>query len=268
MNRSTGWKPDLAEHVAQVPAMEPAERVARYGASRLPRATSKRMMQVCSVRDQFESSACVGFTIAGAAYARLRYLGYEPELFSPLVPYNGARQMEGIYKGKELPDDGSHPFLAFAFVKKHGLAHESVLPWEWLTYYDRVREELDVVEFQKASQFRISNFSRIDETGDDRVDVVMQALASGHVVPLGMQVGREFNRYTKSRGPVGIEVGADLGGHMTFLVDYEDDGEVFIGCNSWSRDYGDNGFYRIHKSKLVHESTTDLYDFIVTDQRA
>lgn len=268
MNRSTGWKPDLAEFVAQIPAVESAERAARFGMERLPVATNKHMMKMCFVRDQYESSACVGFTIAGAAHARLKYLGYHPELFSPLVPYNGARQMEGIYKGKSLPDDGSHPFLAFSFVRKHGLAHESVLPWEWLTYYDRVQEELDVDVFQKASQFRISNFSRIDEDGEDRVDVVMRALASGHVVPLGMQVGREFNKYRKGLGPVGIEVGPGLGGHMTFLVDYEENGEVFIGCNSWGRDYGDEGFYRIHKSKLTHASTTDLYDFVVTEQRA
>lgn len=268
MNRGTGWKPDLAEYVAQTSALGVDERATRFGVSRLPRATSKRMTRMCFVRDQIESSACVGFTIAGAAYSRLRFLGYEPELFSPIVPYNGARQMEGIYKGKPLPDDGSHPFLAFSFVRKHGLAHESVLPFEESNYIERISEELDVDVFQKASQFRISNFSRIDETGDDRVDVVMQALASGHVVPLGMQVGREFRKYRAGLGPVGIETGPDTGGHMTFLVDYEDDGEVFIGCNSWSRDYGDDGFYRIHKSKLVHESTTDLYDFVVTDQKA
>lgn len=262
-----GWKPDTQEHIAQTPVFSSVMRAQRYGAARLGVPSAINLLgKHCFIRDQAETSACVGFALSGAIYARLHFLGFGTPLFSPLVVYAIARQLEGIYKNRPLPDDGSHPFLAMRGLSTRGIAYEKDWPFD-RDHSSRVFQEVPFDIFQKASQFRVDSFSRIDAKGDVRVDICKRALASGHPIPLGMMVGDEFQAYTKGRGPVGVET-EDVGGHMTFLTGYEDDGDVFIGCNSWSQDYGDEGFYRIHRSKLEDESSSDIYDFTITDQKA
>lgn len=263
----TGWKPDLQEHRDQCERMGKALVFQRFGArmgESLP-VRARTLMEFCRFRDQMNSEGCVGFTLAGAAYTRLQSLGFPVEEFSAMAPYTLARMLEGIYKNKPLPDQGSYPFLAVSGLQRFGLPTEKAWPFDW-NYRERISQEIPVDVFQKASQFRISWFARIDAEGDERVRICKRALSSGHPVPLGMMVGDEFKRYRKGLGPVGVELG-DVSGHMTYLVGYEDDGEVFIGANSWGEDYGDQGFYRIHRSKLEHESTSDLYDFTITETK-
>lgn len=268
-----GWKPDLDDHITEcrlgldgASSARCDEHNPRYGASaRMPKEYDG-LSAFASYRDQRFSSACVGFTIAEATRTRLRLLGYDIGPLSALVPYAIARQLEGLYKNKPLPDDGCHPFLAMRGVRKHGLVVEALWPFGD-DYEKMVTKEIPVDILSTASQFRVASFSRIEDEGEARVHACKAALLAKHPVLLGMQVGREFEAYRPGLGPVGIEVG-NTGGHMTYLVGYEDDGEVFIGCNSWGRGYGDGGKYRIHKSKLTHASTTDLYDFEVAASAA
>jgi hypothetical protein len=262
-----GWKPDTLAHINDCDVAGAVYRAERFGAARLASGSSfYDLMRFCAVRDQEETSACVGFGLTGAAYARLRSLGYDCGYFSPLASYSIGRQLEGIYKGKLLPDDGSYPSLVMSGGKRFGLVAESVWPFD-RDHSSRVHQEVPFDVLQKASQFRLANFARIDAKGDARVEACKRAIASMHPVPLGMRVGSKFLNYAPGRDPVGVEFD-DLGGHMTFLCGYEDDGNVFIGCNSWGTGYGEDGFYKITREKLCDESTTDLYDFMLTDQRA
>lgn len=260
-----GWKSDLRAHIDECARTESIRSGAiearlgkRLGVS--PLAVNLLGRHV-DVRDQKFTSACVGFAIAGALQTRLTYLGYKPGRFSPLAIYAIARQLEGLYKNKPLPDDGSFPFLAMSGVKRFGMVSED--KWAFDDHVeDRVQKEIPIDVFSTASQFRISNFSRIDANGATRSKLCMAALAKGHPVLLGMQVGSEFERYQSGNDPIGAET-TNTGGHMTYLVGYEDGGRVFIGANSWTRNWGDNGLYKIRSEKLEHESTTDLYEFVV-----
>lgn len=264
---SYGWKRDTESHVASSEIATSAYRSERYGASKLSLPTScYDLMRFCQVRDQGETSSCVGFGVTGAIYARLRFLGYDCGLFSPLAAYAIGRQLEGIHRNRPLPDEGSHPFLVMDGLKRFGVAREESWPFD-RDAASRVRQEVPFDVFQQASQFRLSSFARIDASGDARVQACKRAIASGHPVPLGMDVGRVFENYGVGKDPVGIEYDV-LGGHMTFLCGYENDGDVFIGCNSWGTSWGDNGFYRITRQKLEDSTTTDLYDFIITDKNA
>ena len=262
-----GWKPDLKEHIAETEIAGPSYRADRFGASRLslPRECHD-LMKHCFIRDQEETSSCVGFAVTGAAYCRLHYLGFQCGLFSPLSAYSIGRQLEGIYVGKPLPDEGSYPFLVMSGVRRFGFVGEQFWPFD-RDHASRVHQEVPFDIFQKASQFRVSNFARIDAQGDARIQACKHAIAAGHPIPLGMEVGKKFADYGKGSDPIKPESDS-LGGHMTFLCGYEKDGDVFIGCNSWGKSWGDDGFYRIHSSKLVDLTTTDLYDLTITDQKA
>ena len=261
----TGWKRDLDEHLEEcvrMGAIKTHVEVNRQGAAALA-SSVKPFEGLIDIRDQMSTSSCVGFAIAGALQTRLRRVGHNPDRFSPLAIYAVARQLEGLYKNAPLPDTGSYPFLAMNGLKRFGIVPESA--WAFGSDFEKkVEKELPFDVFASASQFRVSNFSRIDSKGAARTRACMEALAKGHPVVLGMHVGSEFQRYQKGNDPVGIEM-TNTGGHMTYLVGYEDNGEVFLGANSWTRDWGDDGLYKITRAKLEHDSTEDLYDFVVTE---
>lgn len=262
-----GWKPDTGPLIVATPAATALYRAERYGAMRvaLPK-SSYDLVDKCVIRDQEDTSACVGFAITGAAHTRLRYLGFDPVLFSPLASYAIGRQKEGIYKGKPLPDEGSYPSLVVAGASEFGLCPEKAWPFDG-DHKSRVTQEVNVDTFQKASQFRLSNYARISVSGDERLRLCMHAIAHGHPVPLGMMVGPAFMNFGPGRDPIGVEYNI-LGGHMTYLCGYEDDGKVLIGCNSYGKGYGRDGLYYIKAEKLLDPSTTDLYDFVISDARA
>lgn len=256
-----GWKPDLNEHIVQTPVFGGLYAAQKLGAVRTPREHTS-LPDYCFVRDQDGSSACVGFGLTGAAYCRLHAIGVPCGLFSPTALYNLTLMASRPNKSDPLIDDGCYPFVAASILVDHGLCQESAYPFSM----KRVAKEVDLQTVLTSSQFRVSNFSRITARGEERVEVCKRSIAASHPVPLGMLVGDEFQAYTSSRDPVGIETGPDTGGHMTFLCGYENDGEVFIGCNSWGKSWGDQGFFRIHRSKLEHSSTTDLYEIVITEK--
>lgn len=261
-----GWKPDLQEHIQACEkegGIKQSATIARLGKRQGVLPIAVNLLGRCvDVRDQGDTSSCVGFAIAGALQTRLTYLGYKPGRFSALAIYAIARQLEGLYKNKPLPDEGSHPFLAMNGVRRFGMVSEEKWPFDKLVE-QKVHQEVPIDVFSEASQFRISNFARIEGSGSSRTRACMQALAKGHPVLLGMQVGSEFQRHLPGSDPIGVEV-TNTGGHMTYLVGYEDNGRVFLGANSWTRNWGYDGLYKIRREKLEHSSTTDLYDFVVT----
>ena len=68
-----GWKPDTLAHINDCDVAGAVYRAERFGAARLTSSASfYDLMRFCAVRDQEETSACVGFGLTGAAYARLR----------------------------------------------------------------------------------------------------------------------------------------------------------------------------------------------------
>lgn len=259
--RGKGWKRDLQEFVNATEKESAVSSLDKFGAARLPKDVNL-IGKHCLVRDQANTSACVGFGFTGAAYARLHYLGIPCAPFSPQGFYTGTRQLERAGHLDTIPmeDGGSYPFLALMFGSRFGFMPETSLPFNPST----INSELNFLQFTKASQFRVANFKRIEVM---RRHLVMTALAKGRPVTLGMMVGNDFANYRKGLGPIGVET-TNLGGHETFLVGYRDDGNIFIGCNSWSKDYGDEGFYEIHVSKLEDPSTSDIVDFVITDATA
>lgn len=254
-----GWKPDEASYVENTERMGTVS--PRLAAEDMPR-DANVLGKHCDVRDQRSTSSCVGFADTGAVHARLTLLGYSPPRFSALGLYAVARMLERVGRVRKDPldDVGSYPFLALTAMRAFGILVEN----EHSFSEERVNHEIDFDDFQKASQFRLSGYRRIDVS---RRLQCMRHLLAGKPIPLGMQVGAEFQQYRKGRGPVGVETG-NTGGHMTYLVGYREHGEIFIGCNSWSRDFGDNGFYEIHVSKLEHATTNDLVALSITDAPA
>lgn len=257
--RRFGWKPDTPDLVANARYTD----ISKFGTKRggiLPRETNNRAHQPV-IRDQDESSRCTGFGFTGAAHTRLKILGFDPPLFSARFPYDVGRMLARMRKGEPLIDDGAYPDLVATGIKEYGFALESQFP----SHYDisTVNDEPDLMSFSQASQFLLQNFSRIGQVGEHRANAAMQILADGHTIPIGMMVGPAFMDH-KGSFPLDLEdPDTIMGGHMTYLIDYEDDGEVFWGVNSYGTGYGYKGLYQITRRRLMHSTTSDLYNMII-----
>lgn len=268
----TGWKPDTRQQRDITPKLGMVGVEDRYGTLASGKKSNVDLVEHCEVRNQKSSSACVGFATSGALYARLHFLGYRTELFSAVCPYNIGRQLEGKNgrDGDKLPDVGSHPFLVMEAYRRFGIVFESALPFD-AHYKERIGHEIDFDIFQKASQFRISNFARIAVSRAQRVEAIIKAIDAGRPVPFGTEVGPEVFEHKASSDPIGISddiEGKSEGGHMMAIVGYEDDGDVLVVLNSWDTSWGDGGFGRFSRSKIEHASSTDFYDFVITDEVA
>ncbi len=105
----------------------------------------------------------------------------------------------------------------------------------------------------KATDFRISGFSRID-VGD--LDAVKAALASGHPVVIAVMLNPDFDRM---HGPLGASVWhaeeekitKDSAFHAITVVAYDDQRRLFKFINSWSTEWGDNGYGRMDYSTFL-----------------
>lgn len=275
VERGTGWKPDTEEHVRAQDVDDDLSLMQKFGMPHVakPRAKSNlAMLPLCIYRDQRSTSECVAFGLTNAAFIRLCAIGVMPaEPFSPHLIYKPARMLERTALGRNretgefppLDDSGSYPFLALTAGSRYGFAPDSADTFDELT----VNNEPDLMMLQRASQFRIQNFTRFDDSELAlRHKRVLDCIDAMVPVPLGMRWGKQASNYRKGLGP--IEPSRDGTGHYTVLIGYEDYGEVLVGLNSWGRDYGDNGLYRITRAKLEDPSTTDIVNFVIANKRA
>lgn len=259
ITRGLGWKPALPQHIASTSFTD----VGKFGIMRaapLPRETNNRACNPL-IRDQSGSNMCTGFGFTGAAHSRLKILGFNPPPFAPRLPYTVGRMLARSSRRERLIDDGAYPDLVAMGIMEFGFVPETQFPFT--DDPEAVNEEPDLLTLSRASQFLLQNFTRIAETGEHRARAVMEALSVGHLVPLGMMVGSKFMDH-KGDFPLDLEdQDTIMGGHMTYLIDYEGNGEVFWGVNSYGTGYGYKGLYQITRRRLMHPTTSDLFDMVV-----
>lgn len=256
--RGTGWKKDLPAFADMV---EPASRLlmqSKFGAAPLPRTSNGYLSKLAYIRDQFNSSACTGFSKTGAAHTRLRAVGYDVEIFSPAFDYAGAR-MIAKPKSRAMIDDGAYPFMSMMFSQRFGMLAEQFMRFD----LKNINTEPNVDDFQRASQFRLSHCRRID-LPHLRIEYIKRSIHNLCPVWLGLQVGGEFQRWQPGNDPVGVEF-ANVSGHMVYVTDYDDEKQCFLMPNSWGKKVGKNGFWEISYEKIEHESTSDIYEIQLTD---
>lgn len=270
-DKGLGWLEDecMPEEHPERAAMLAMERVeGKLGAMEAfgmadPAVEANLLGKHAVIRDQMQTSMCVGFGFTGAGHTRLRALGFNPELLSAQNLYAVTRMLGRTVKALPLEDEGSYPYLAALALYRYGFVPERMMPFDPRL----VNDEPDFGDFMAGTQFRLSSFRKIGDDGEGRRLNAMRALAAGHPVPLGMNVGPIFGSYRRGLGPI-VHGPRETGGHMTYLVGYRENGEIFIGANSWGKDYGDEGFYEIHESKLMHPTTSNLYNMRITDKKA
>lgn len=210
------------------------------------------------IRDQGQTSSCVGHAIGTAADTRLRKLGFmnTPDP-SRVAIYTFARAMGRSSGSKKLVDDGSQPRLAMKGIREWGTPSEKDWPIDQAT----INDELPWDVMQKASAFRISQWHRIDSLGHGRVEDICNAIAQGYPVVFGVDVDDNFMNYSGKGAVAAPDPSNSYGGHMMCLVGYttENSERIFRGVNSWGTGWGDGGLYWAHEGFIKDVTAGDFY---------
>ncbi len=183
------------------------------------------------VRDQGSSGSCVGFGVGINLTAWAKKLKVFQEWFSPRWIYNGARFIEGA-----LDEEGCYPRDAFEWLRKKGCLLEHF--WSYVIPDDMPPPSHLEPE---AAKWPLFAYYRVD----NGVDGIMLALAEGNFVTIGTPW---FWSWMNPPGGILPKVNifsGVAGGHATTLVGYRKLDEMFLGVNSWSSEWGNNGKYEM-----------------------
>ncbi|MBF0204166.1 MAG: hypothetical protein HQK67_07585 [Desulfamplus sp.] len=185
--------------------------------------------------DQGNQSSCVGWAVAYAlkSYQEKVEIGWAlntpDHLFSPAFIYN---QINGGW------DQGSYINDALNLAINKGVSTLATMPYSDRDY----RTQPSTSAFAEASKFKVKSWRRVNDTSQ-----IKAALANRKPVVGGISVYQQFMELTGTNSLYNTSYGSDQGGHAITIVGYDDDkhGGAFKVINSWSQNWGDNGFFWI-----------------------
>jgi C1A family cysteine protease len=210
------------------------------------------------VKDQFQTSRCVGFGIAQALRTRVKFTTGEDIDPSENAIYTFSRALDRQLRGKSaaeepLTDGGCMPTLAVQGLMQFGTPSNA----DWPSDLDNINDEPDAMELAKASVYRVKGWYRILSSGAQRLAEVKQALMHGFPVAIGVQVDQAFEDYDGSKPIEPPDPNKILGGHETCLVSYDAHGNV-EGANSYGTSWGQDGFYWATSDWLLAPTVGDI----------
>ena len=270
--RGLGYRPDLPDardhdalkviRTAMVPASiarSPYTKVLDQGG--LGSCTCNAAGQV--IRAQ-EIKQLVSTAVANGVYfdTALADAQASTEFLSRLFAYYLARAVDHTTKD----DAGTYIRTVFAVLNKFGFPPESA--WTYSDGPTKFAQMPASAVFRRAADQRaglpenvdLVNYSRIYQTGYDRVDAVKAALADGHLFAFGTSVSEHFCSDMSANGgrPIDPPVGLSIaGGHAMTIGGYDAAGADVL--NSWSEEYGESGWCRFSWDYVAWPETGDLW---------
>lgn len=207
---------------------------------------------------------CVGHASDGAIETRLTIMGTPISHRSPVWIYDVARCIERARmcyntpndRLPDLEDQGSMPSDAWTGIEKWGLCAYEDRP----TSDETANKEPKLGMVESASEVILTGAYRIDDVGAARILAIKTALANGFPVALAVQVDVAFENFD-GKTPLGApDPRYVLGGHYVYLTEYDtlSNGKtIFSGPNSWSAQWGDEGFW-IGNEQFI-DGASDIY---------
>jgi len=137
-------------------------------------------------------------------------------------------------KGKLPVPGGWYPSAAAEYLVETGVPDEEACPYSAIPNTPAIPEN--------THRYKIADWSMVSGR-----EVIKQALLNGPVVS-SMRVRADFFFYKS--GVYSPQVGPEIGDHAILLIGYDDDQQCWIGQNSWSTFWGENGFFRIRFGQI------------------
>ena len=203
--------------------------------------------------NQFSTSSCVAQAVVKALeIKRIMQRGHEAHVdLSRLAVYWMARNL--MFPGETGNDNGTYISLAFDALRRYGAPPEADWPWNVTKLFTAPSWQA----MRKAYVSKIDAFYKVRSVGQDRIDMVVEALRAGNPVVFGTNVDSSWDVYSKGQvlKPVSNEDRA--GRHATVLVGIEDG--KFVGENSWGDRWGDEGFYLMDPAVVSSPVSADFW---------
>lgn len=183
--------------------------------------------------DQGRQSSCVGWATAYAlkTFHEKIEMGWSlntvDHLFSPAFVYNQ------INWGR---DEGSYIFQALDLAVNQGIATLRQMPYSDTDYLTQP----SAAAYTEAAQFKSAQWSRINDTSQ-----IKAALVNRNPVVAGITVYQQLMDLEGEDSVYNTRSDSDYGGHAVTIVGYDDNryGGAFKVINSWSRNWGDDGYF-------------------------
>jgi C1A family cysteine protease len=206
--------------------------------------------------NQRQTSSCVAQSVIKALeIKRIQKFGHTAHVdLSIMALYYLAREL--MTPNETGKDEGTFVSKACDILHRFGVCEEA----EWPFQESRLFVPPTWGAMRHAYVHKISLFYKIMSTGQKRVTEVANAIRAGNPVVYGTLVGDQWNSYDK--GDILVPPDNPGGGHATCLVGVQ--GKNFIGENSWSENWGDNGFYLMSPDVIADKDLSSDFWVITT----
>jgi Papain family cysteine protease/Bacterial Ig domain/Domain of unknown function (DUF4214)/CARDB len=183
--------------------------------------------------DQGQQNSCVGWATAYAlkSYQEKVEIGWSlntsSHLFSPAFIYNQ------INIGQ---DQGSYIYKALDLAVNKGISTLSTMPYNQTDYTTQPSS----TALSQALQYKAVSWSKVNDTSQ-----IKAALANRKPVVCGIMLYESIMWLSGSNSVYNTTSGKELGGHAVTIVGYDDNkyNGAFKIINSWSTNWGDNGYF-------------------------
>lgn len=212
---------------------------------------------------QYSSGSCVGNATADAVEI-LNSIEKKPLVqLSRLFVYSMCRTLMDEDKDGQNDlnrDEGTFIRLAFDVLSKFGICREDIPESEGGWPFDLARlkhKSPSLKAMRQATGHRIHSYYRITESGEGRLDKILEALRAHRPVVFGTQISSDF-KDLRDEGPIGPPKGDLAGGHAMIVIGYIT-GKGFLVKNSWGVDWGAYGLCIMTPEYLASKHTSDLW---------
>lgn len=237
-----GWKPDLPDRRDRL-------RVARPRVEPLPLLVDLRE-HFPPCYDQGELGSCTAQSIAGLLeYAQLKQPG-GGENFTPsrLFIYYGERLIEGTV----MEDCGAQIRSGIKVVAEDGAPPEEMWPYEIGKFSKKPTKK----SYREARKHQAITYERVCQ----RIEDIRGCLSDGFPFAFGFSVYEGFESDETARTGVLAYPKSEermLGGHAVVGCGYDHDNQVIFVRNSWSTDWGQNGYFTMPYEYLLDPNMAD-----------
>jgi PKD repeat protein len=187
---------------------------------------------ITPVKNQGRCGSCVAFGSVGAVEAGVRIRDNNPNLDIDLSEQQAFDCAGGTCA------DGSDAGSVLSNMASNGVVDEPCFPYmSGGTVYDYNCS--DVCSTASSRTFRIAGFQSVGV----RTDTIKQALVDNGPLTATMDVYQDLKYYID--GVYQYTWGDYLGGHQILIVGWDDTDGAWIIKNSWTTNFGENGYFRI-----------------------
>ena len=157
--------------------------------------------------------------------------------------------------GAEDDNSGTYIRLAFKMMNKIGICSEDKWPNSKLEFDYGVQP--DARAYRAAFDQRAPlGYYRVAGLGRERIRAMKLALWKGHPFVFGTAVDRSFLD-AKDHVVLDIPEGELIGGHAMLATGYDEVG--VYGPNSWTKDWGNNGWFGLTWDYMTWPQTRDIW---------